>query len=293
MCVYTHLHLHTSNTSTHHTQKQQVFTALYNSDDSCLLAAPTGSGKTFCAEFAILRMLDKVCVCVCLCVCVCVCGVQCICTSHTQPHPHTFPTHHKNMKTPSPHTHKHTPHTTQKTHKHKHPHPQASQGKGTARCVYIAPLESLALERYKDWQQRFGQRLKINVVQLTGETQADLKLLEKGNIIISTPEVCGCVGGVDVVMWMWWCGCGGVDVVCGRSVVGMVVVVVWMHACLSHTLPSSLTHISLRCTPPSQQPSHTRPSLPYNNSTGICSPADGSNAKTFKPSPSLSSTNCT
>ena len=38
----------------------QVFTALYNTDDNCLVAAPTGSGKTVCAEFAILRMLAKV-----------------------------------------------------------------------------------------------------------------------------------------------------------------------------------------------------------------------------------------
>lgn len=38
----------------------QTFTALYNTDDSCLVAVPAGSGKTVCAEFAILRMLHKV-----------------------------------------------------------------------------------------------------------------------------------------------------------------------------------------------------------------------------------------
>jgi replicative superfamily II helicase len=37
----------------------QVFTVLYNSDDNVLVAAPTGSGKTICAEFAVLRMLQK------------------------------------------------------------------------------------------------------------------------------------------------------------------------------------------------------------------------------------------
>ena len=26
------------------------------------------------------------------------------------------------------------------------------------RCVYIAPLESLAVERYEDWRQRFGMK---------------------------------------------------------------------------------------------------------------------------------------
>ncbi len=46
------------------------------------------------------------------------------------------------------------------------------------RCVYIAPLESLAKERFADWSKRFGQSLGLSVVQLTGEAQADLKLLE-------------------------------------------------------------------------------------------------------------------
>lgn len=37
----------------------QVFTSLYNSDDNCFVCAPTGSGKTICAEFALLRLLAK------------------------------------------------------------------------------------------------------------------------------------------------------------------------------------------------------------------------------------------
>ncbi|KAL6143574.1 hypothetical protein ACLB2K_054269 [Fragaria x ananassa] len=37
----------------------QVFTALYNSDDNILVAAPTGNGKTICAEFSILRNHQK------------------------------------------------------------------------------------------------------------------------------------------------------------------------------------------------------------------------------------------
>ncbi len=37
----------------------QAFSALYNTDDNALVAAPTGSGKTLCAEFALLRMLAR------------------------------------------------------------------------------------------------------------------------------------------------------------------------------------------------------------------------------------------
>ncbi|XP_030492966.2 DExH-box ATP-dependent RNA helicase DExH12 [Cannabis sativa] len=96
----------------------QVFTVLYNSDDNVLVAAPTGSGKTICAEFAILR----------------------------------------------------------------------NHQKGHMRAVYIAPIEALAKERYRDWKNKFEERLELSVVQLTGETATDLKLIEKGNIIISTPE---------------------------------------------------------------------------------------------------------
>ncbi|KAK4719515.1 hypothetical protein R3W88_017853 [Solanum pinnatisectum] len=98
----------------------QVFTFLYNSDD-VLVAAPTGSGKTICAELSILRNHQK--------------GPDSI-----------------------------------------------------FRAVYIAPLEVLAKERYSDWRKKFGDSLGMRVVALTGETTTDLKLLEKGQLIISTPE---------------------------------------------------------------------------------------------------------
>ncbi|CAN0921129.1 DExH-box ATP-dependent RNA helicase DExH12 [Linum grandiflorum] len=97
----------------------QVFTVLYNTDDNVLVAAPTGSGKTICAEFAILRNHQK---------------------------------------------------------------------GSVMRAVYIAPLEAIAKERYREWKDKFGAGLGLSVVELTGETATDLKLIEKGQIIISTPE---------------------------------------------------------------------------------------------------------
>ncbi|KAL6146910.1 hypothetical protein ACLB2K_057586 [Fragaria x ananassa] len=100
----------------------QVFNVLYNSDDNAFVAAPTGSGKTICAEFAVLRN-----------------------------------------------------------------HQKASES--GMRVVYIAPVGGLAKERHTDWKKKFGPKgLNLLVVELTGETATDLKLLEKGQIIISTPE---------------------------------------------------------------------------------------------------------
>lgn len=52
--------------------------------------------------------------------------------------------------------------------------------KPEARCVYMAPMEAVAQDRYKDWLAKFGpEGLGKEVVLLTGEP-GDLKLLAKG-----------------------------------------------------------------------------------------------------------------
>lgn len=126
-----------------------VFNAVYNSDDNVFVGAPNGSGKTICAEFAILRMLLH---------------------------------------------------------------------NAEGRCIYITPMEALAEQVYPveggsvhlallnilsfslkfcqffasqvfvDWHQKFQDILNKKVVLLTGETSTDLKLLGKGDIIVSTPD---------------------------------------------------------------------------------------------------------
>ncbi|XP_054164003.1 U5 small nuclear ribonucleoprotein 200 kDa helicase-like [Oppia nitens] len=98
----------------------QVFNSLYNTDDNVFVGAPNGSGKTVCAEFAILRLLT----------------IQ----------------------------------------------------QNDSKCVYVTPKEQLAAIVYADWTHKFGLLLNKKVVLLTGEMATDLKLLAKGNIIISTPE---------------------------------------------------------------------------------------------------------
>lgn len=97
----------------------QVFSSLFSTNDSVFIGAPTGTGKTVCAEFAILRHW-------------------------------------------------------------------ASQGRG--RAVYIAPFQELVDQRLADWKERLGKVAGgKQIVKLTGETTADLKILELGDLILATP----------------------------------------------------------------------------------------------------------
>ena len=97
----------------------QTFQALYQSDDNVFVGSPTGSGKTVCAEFALLRHWSK-----------------------------------------------------------------ADSGK----AVYIAPSQSQIDVRQRAWQSRFANLGDgKQVVKLTGEMAADLKLLDKGDLILATP----------------------------------------------------------------------------------------------------------
>lgn len=57
-----------------------------------------------------------------------------------------------------------------------------------ARVVYISPVSDAANLMYGTWKSKFGKVLDKTVVQLTGESATDMKLLAMGQIIIATPE---------------------------------------------------------------------------------------------------------
>jgi pre-mRNA-splicing helicase BRR2 len=107
----------------------QTFNALYTTDDNVFIGAPSGSGKTVCAEFALLRHWSKT---------------------------------------------------------------------EAGRAIYIAPFQELVDLRLQDWQKRFANlRGGKEIVKLTGETTADLKLLDRGDLILATP------GQWDVISRQW------------------------------------------------------------------------------------------
>jgi len=97
----------------------QVFKSVFDSDDNVFIGAPTGSGKTVCAELALLR-------------------------------------HWSSEK--------------------------------SGRAVYIAPFQELVDLRLADWEKRLGNIAGgKTIVKLTGETTADLKLLERADLVLATP----------------------------------------------------------------------------------------------------------
>ncbi|QKX54132.1 uncharacterized protein TRUGW13939_01216 [Talaromyces rugulosus] len=99
--------------------QSQAFKTLFESDEAVFLAAPVGSGKTVCAELALLR--------------------------------------------------------------------HWAQGKA-GRAVYIAPFQELIDQRYNDWQKRLSPVAGgKTIVKLTGETTADLKLLDSADLVLATP----------------------------------------------------------------------------------------------------------
>ncbi|KAJ7063405.1 putative RNA helicase [Mycena amicta] len=110
---------YSSSLNTFNKIQTQVFQALYTTDENVFIGAPTGSGKTICAEFALLRLWSK----------------------REQP-----------------------------------------------RAVCIEPYQEMVDMRVKEWQQKFARiQGGKEIVSLTGETSADLRLLEKGDVIVCTP----------------------------------------------------------------------------------------------------------
>ncbi|ULU08307.1 hypothetical protein L3Y34_019456 [Caenorhabditis briggsae] len=57
-----------------------------------------------------------------------------------------------------------------------------------SKAVYITPMEDMASKVYADWKRRLEGAIGHTVVLLTGEQTLDLKLAQRGQLIISTPE---------------------------------------------------------------------------------------------------------
>ncbi|VDK20154.1 unnamed protein product, partial [Anisakis simplex] len=60
--------------------------------------------------------------------------------------------------------------------------------KPDSKAVFVTPMEDMAEKIFADWQERIGTVLDKTVVLLTGEPSTDLKLLQRGKLIIASPE---------------------------------------------------------------------------------------------------------
>lgn len=97
----------------------QVYSALSTTNDSVLIGAPTGAGKTVCAEFALLKHWSS---------------------------------------------------------------------SADGRAVYVAPFQEIVDLRLSDWQKRLSNVAGGKEIhKLTGETPADLKILERSDLVLATP----------------------------------------------------------------------------------------------------------
>lgn len=102
----------------------QTFNSLFSTDDNVFIGASTGSGKTVCAEFAILRHF---------------------------------------------------------------------RSRTLGRAIYVAPFQELVDQRHADWSKRLSHLGGgKNIVKLTGDITTDLKILDQGDLVLSTPLQCTC-----------------------------------------------------------------------------------------------------
>ncbi|CAD6191493.1 unnamed protein product [Caenorhabditis auriculariae] len=57
-----------------------------------------------------------------------------------------------------------------------------------SKVVYVTPMEDMAVKVHSDWVKRLQPVIEQTVVMLTGEPSTDLKLLQRGKLIVATPE---------------------------------------------------------------------------------------------------------
>ncbi|RLN92340.1 hypothetical protein BBJ28_00004981 [Nothophytophthora sp. Chile5] len=130
----------------------QTFHQLYHQDGNVLLCAPTGSGKTVCAELAMLRVWKQ------------------------QGRVESRPDAEEKLEGETD---------------RRPGQNQRGRNSTRSLIVYIAPMKALAREKVAEWKARFENNpsLRKKVVEVTGDTLVNVEfVLNKADIVVTTPE---------------------------------------------------------------------------------------------------------
>jgi activating signal cointegrator complex subunit 3 len=149
----------------------QVFHTLFHTDANVLLGAPTGSGKTLCAEMAVLRVWRAAAI-----------------LNRGRMSAASGAAASKSSSAQSSTSSSSSAPSSSSTSSSSSTAAAATAATRHS-VVYIAPLKALVRERMKDWRARFGgPGLRKSVVELTGDSAPDARALAGADLILTTPE---------------------------------------------------------------------------------------------------------
>ena len=83
-----------------------------------------------------------------------------------------------------------------------------SSSQHLARVVCIEPYQEMVEQRVAEWRRKFSNlQAGKEIVSLTGETSANLRLLEKGDAIVCTPAAQSVIISMCSISLLSFCLC--------------------------------------------------------------------------------------
>lgn len=147
--------------------QSQCFHIMMHTDHNVLLGAPTGSGKTICAELAMLRVFER----------------NRIAKMQWMEQKQRARQESESIAAAAAASDKSELARPPPREDHSNIKPFHPE-----KIVYIGPLKALVKERMKDWRSRFVDMLGLSVVELSGDVTPDISALASADVLCATPE---------------------------------------------------------------------------------------------------------